>query len=63
MASIVFALIEWNQIVNMILNIDLAGRADKWNLLIDAFKKISDNRWRIFELYEGSIKGNIDRNI
>lgn len=39
MASIVFALIEWNQIVNMILNIDLAGRADKWNLLIDAFKK------------------------
>lgn len=39
MASMILVLIEWNQIVNMIFNIDLAGRADKWSCLIDAFKK------------------------
>ncbi len=39
MISLIFVFFEWNQIVNMLLNVDLAGRAEKWKLLVAAFKK------------------------
>lgn len=39
MMGLILVTFEWHQIVNMFLNVDLAGRADKWNLLAVAFKQ------------------------
>lgn len=39
MLGLIYVIVAGEQMVKMLLNIDLAGRLEKWNLLLNAFKK------------------------